>query len=139
VPFLAGVLVIADQFLLLGIDRDDRLAAPLERPDLAVDVLELGVAVGVILPLLRLAVGLQVITELRQEARHRLMADVMPQGAEGLGEVACALARPEQGRHRIAARGGIDEIVKILEQGAIASGQAGATTARTADAPPPPL
>jgi len=111
-----------------------RLATPLERPDLAVDVLELGVAVGVTLPLLRLAVGLEVVAGLRQEAGHRLMADVMPHRGEGLGEVACALARPEQGRHRIAARGGIDEVLKVLEQGGIAGGQAMAAATRAADA-----
>ena len=41
-------------------------------------MLELGVAVGVILALLGLAVGLQTVAELRQEPCHRLMADVMP-------------------------------------------------------------
>ena len=46
-PLPAAVLEVADQFLLLGVHRDDRLAPPLERSDLAVDVLELGVAVGV--------------------------------------------------------------------------------------------
>src|SRR5512135_1081031 len=65
----SAVELIAHQFLLLGIDRDDRLTAPLERPDLAVDVLELRVAVGVILPLLRLAVGLQVIAGVLQSVR----------------------------------------------------------------------
>ena len=89
--------MVSDQFLLLGIDRDDRLATPLERSDLAVDVLELGIAVGVILPLLGLAVGLEVVAGLGQEACDRLMADLMPHRAEGLGEMTCALARPEQG------------------------------------------
>jgi hypothetical protein len=62
------------------------------------------------------------------------MADLMPPRAEGLGEVTCALAGPEEGRHRIAPRGGIDEIVKVLEQGAIAGAQAWAATAGVADA-----
>src|SRR5271166_6112412 len=62
-PLLARILVIADQFLLLGVHRDHRLAPPLQRADLAVDVLELGVAVRVVLTLQRLAVGLEAVTQ----------------------------------------------------------------------------
>jgi hypothetical protein len=47
----------------------------------------------VILPLLGLAVGLQVVAGLGQEACNRLMADLMPDRAEGVGEVTRALAR----------------------------------------------
>ncbi len=46
-PFLPAVLEISDQFLLLGVHRDDRLPAPLERFDLLIDELELSVAIGV--------------------------------------------------------------------------------------------
>ena len=50
-PLASSVLEVADQLLLLGVHRDHRLAAPLEGPHRAVDVLELGVAVGVLLAL----------------------------------------------------------------------------------------
>jgi hypothetical protein len=63
-PLPPGVLEIADQLLLLGVHRDDRLAGLQGSPDLAVDVLELGVAVGVALPLDRLAVGLEAVPRL---------------------------------------------------------------------------
>jgi hypothetical protein len=46
-PLPAAVLEVADALLLLGVDRDDRLAPPLERPDPPGEVLELGVAVEV--------------------------------------------------------------------------------------------
>src|SRR5471030_1665038 len=52
----ATVLVLADEFLLLHIDRNDRLAGCLKRRDLAVDVLELAVAVRVVAALLGLAI-----------------------------------------------------------------------------------
>jgi hypothetical protein len=42
-----AILVLADQFLLLGINRNDRLAGRLKRRNLAVGVLELPVTVGV--------------------------------------------------------------------------------------------
>ena len=43
----SAVLEISDQLLLLGVNRDHRLAAPLERLDRGVDVLELGIPVWV--------------------------------------------------------------------------------------------
>jgi hypothetical protein len=44
-PLLPGELEVADQFLLIGIHRDERLSGPQGDPHLAVDVLEQGVAV----------------------------------------------------------------------------------------------
>src|SRR6202051_175495 len=46
----AAVLVLADGLLLLGINRNDRLASRLKRRDLSVDVLELPVAIGMVAP-----------------------------------------------------------------------------------------
>jgi hypothetical protein len=60
-PFSPGVLEIPDQFLLLRVDRDDRLPSPLERTDLSGDVLELSISVGVGCPFPALAVDLQVV------------------------------------------------------------------------------
>ena len=42
----AAILEVADQLLLLRVDRDDRLPCRLRRDDLRVDMLELRVAVG---------------------------------------------------------------------------------------------
>jgi hypothetical protein len=55
--FPARVLEAADQFLLLGVGRDGRFARRDRRLDRGVDVLELGVAVGVAGPLAGLAVA----------------------------------------------------------------------------------
>ena len=86
-------------------------------------MLELGVAVGVVLALLGLAVGLEVIAPFRQQAGHCLVAHNMPHRAESFGEVTCTLAGPQQGRHRIAAGGGIDEPLEVLDQGRVGGGQ----------------
>jgi hypothetical protein len=39
--FTAAILEVANEFLLLGVDRDDRLASSLERLHFGIDVLEL--------------------------------------------------------------------------------------------------
>jgi len=57
-PLASGVLEIAYQLLLLGVYRDCRLTTIVERSHRSVDVLELGVAVGMRGSFPRLAIGL---------------------------------------------------------------------------------
>jgi hypothetical protein len=52
---------------LLGVDRDHRLIVGLEGADLGIDVLELGVAIGMVAAVVGLAVGLTAVAELRQQ------------------------------------------------------------------------
>jgi hypothetical protein len=54
----AAVLIVADEFLLLGINRDDGLPRSLCGNDFRVDVLELGIPVGMLRAFVRLAIGL---------------------------------------------------------------------------------
>ena len=58
-PLASYRLVIADQLLLLAVDADRGLAGGERRLDRLVDVLKLGVAVGMLRSLTRLLVGLQ--------------------------------------------------------------------------------
>jgi len=94
-PFLPGILVIADQFLLLGVYRDDRLAAPLERAHPAVDILELRVAVGVVRTLLGLTVDLQVVAQVVQQTRYRLVTHRVALADQRLGQVADTFTSPQ--------------------------------------------
>jgi hypothetical protein len=55
----AGVPEVANQLLFLGIDRDRRLTGPPEAADACIDMLELGVAVGMLTTLAGFGVGLQ--------------------------------------------------------------------------------
>ena len=55
VPLTASILEVAEEFLLLGIDRNDRLAAALKVLHPGVEMLELRVAVWVMAPLAGLA------------------------------------------------------------------------------------
>jgi len=57
-PVTTRVLEIADEFLLLGIDRDRRRAGAPRVLHLIVDIVELRVAIGMVCSLARLAVGL---------------------------------------------------------------------------------
>src|SRR5205823_2941466 len=100
----AGILEIADQLLLLGVDGDGRLAASPEALDRSVDVLELRVAVGMLGSFAGLGVGLQAEAEVLQQAADQVGAGpVAPLGQRG-GEMALAAAHPKQIGLWIAAR-----------------------------------
>src|SRR6202166_355731 len=59
----AAVLGLAEQFLLLRVDRYHRLILRLKRPDFGVDIFELGVAIGMFAAFLGLAVGMAAILQ----------------------------------------------------------------------------
>ncbi len=58
-PFSASILVVADEFLLLGVNRDRRCAMSQLLLDLGVDELELRIAIGVTPSFIDLSIGLQ--------------------------------------------------------------------------------
>ena len=60
-PFLPGIPVVPDQFLLLGVDRDDGPASAQERLALASDVAKLSIPIGMLLPLFGLGITLQAV------------------------------------------------------------------------------
>ena len=107
-PLPSAVLEVADQFLLLGVHRDDWLAPPLIRLDPSVDVLELGVAVGMAAAFPGLAVGLEAVTELAQQGADRPGTDRVTLAVQLDGQLGGTLASPAQrrlgGRHGPTAR-----------------------------------
>jgi len=76
------VLVFADQFFLLGVDRDHRLAGGLIRLGLRVDVLELRVPIGMASAFLALAVDLTAIAEAFEELGNPARRNAMPHAAQ---------------------------------------------------------
>src|SRR5262249_53607254 len=108
-PGLPGVLEVAQNLLLLGVDRDRRLLMPLLGAHPAVDVPELRVAVGVTPPLVRLAVGLQAVAGLLQQAAHGGRPHRVALGGQTAGQPARALAGPAQRRLRVTAAAGLDQ------------------------------
>jgi hypothetical protein len=113
--FSASVVVLPDQFLLLGVHRDDRLARGEEAPAGPVDVPELGIAVGVLLPFQGLGVGLQAVAEVVEQLPDEAVADRESLLDQGLGQVTGALASPPQRGHRIAAGLRGDQAIQGLQ------------------------
>jgi hypothetical protein len=118
-PFAAGILEIADQFLLFRVDRDDWLSSILEGPYLVVDVFELGIAIRMGRPLKGLAIRLKTISQVLKHSSDSMMADTMALTDEGLGQIPRTLAGPSQGRLRIATCGRFDQCFEGLKQGLV--------------------
>ena len=111
-PFPPSVLELANQFLLLRVDRNHRLPAPQEPDCRRIDVLKLGIAVrvrGALTPLLR---GLQAVAQLPEEAAHGRRTHTPPALRQRRRELRATLARPPQRRRRVPARQGIDQRFK---------------------------
>jgi len=95
-PGPAIVLEIAHQFLLLRIDRDDRLARCQERLGLGVDIAKLRVAIDVVAAFPGLAVGLQAIAHAAQQAADDRRANPVPFLCQLLREGTQAAGCPQQ-------------------------------------------
>lgn len=70
-------MVVADEFLLLGVDRNDRDALPQASFHRDIDMAKLRIAVRVILALFGLAVALQAVVQAMKNLRHLHVADGM--------------------------------------------------------------
>ena len=132
-PFPAGILEVSHQLLLLGVDRDHRVPGVEEGFDLFVEVLELGVAVGMGAALVGLDVRLEVVAEPLQQIPDPGMADRVTSPGEGLSELAGALRAPQQGGLGIASGGGADQRVKRPHQPGIGLRQRLATPSGATD------
>jgi hypothetical protein len=127
-PLTATIAELAHKLFLLGIDRHHRLSQPLKRLDPPVDVLELGVPVGVIAPLDRLAVGLETVAEGMQKPVDRPLTGTIPLRPEFGRQLGRTLTGPPQGRHRVTTGARIDQILQGQEELRGVFGQGFATT-----------
>src|SRR5690348_4916731 len=99
--FTAVVFEVADQFLLLRVDRDRRLAGGNRRFHRRIDVGELRIPVRVLTTLSRLAVGLATVVQRAQQVGDDTLAGLEPQISERLDKLTLTAADPTQGRTRI--------------------------------------
>ena len=129
----ARVPEVADQFLLLGVDRDGRFARRDRRLDRGVDVHELGIAVGMAGPLAGLAVGLTAVLQGAQQPADQFLADFEALAAQSLGDVPLAAADPAQWRFRVAADRILNQGLQRREQPRLSFDGALAPAARTPD------
>ena len=86
-----------------GVDGDYRFAFGARRLHGRVDVLELGVAIGMVGALPSLAVGLTTVVQITQQSSDQLLADLEALVAQRLDNVSLAAADPAQHGCRIAA------------------------------------
>ena len=130
----AAVLIVADQLLLLRIDRNDRLPGRLALDHMSVDVLELSIAIRMFRTLVGLAIGLPTEAKRRQQPPHAGGADLVAHLAQRGGELVVALRNPEQRTHRIAERRKFHDAPQILDQRRVPARQRAATAARLTNA-----
>ena len=95
-PLPATVLVGPHQLFLLGVDADHRIPGIQVVLRLVVEVAELGVAVGVLIALDGLGVGLQAVAPLAQQPAGHEIADLMAFLAQSRGQDADRFRGPSQ-------------------------------------------
>ena len=110
------LLEVPDKLFLLRVDRDHRLAGSLEGLHFRVDVLELGVAVGVAGALARLGIGLQAEAQTVQQAADQLLAGDEVLLGQCRRQMALALADRPQGSLGIAADRRLHQLVQGVQK-----------------------
>jgi hypothetical protein len=121
-PLAAVVLVWPDQFLLLGVHADHRLARVAVFGGLVVEIGELHVAIRMLVALDRLGVGLQAEPLLAQQLRHRLGAYPVPGRGQLGGELPGRYRGPRQRRLRIPAPGRLHQPQQRRQQALVGLG-----------------
>src|SRR5213593_1760371 len=134
-PLLASVVVIADEFFLLGIYRNHRTSLGQACFHCGIDVPKLRVAVRMASPLLGLPIALQTIVEIVKNLSHLCMADRVFLPDEFFGNCSRAFANPPQRRFRIATRLVIDHLLQFFHQLRVRNSNELASGSRPADAP----
>src|SRR5581483_7312372 len=131
----SAILEVADQFPLLGVDRDDRLSLRLRGNDFRVDVVELGVSVGMFRAFIRLAVGLAREPQFHQLRAHRVGTDRMPHLRQGCGKLLYAFRHPEQRPHGIPQRRRLNQALERGDEPRVVLANRATTTTGTANPP----
>src|ERR1700693_2785245 len=111
-PFLKSP---TGSFFFVSTDGDHRLPGRLERPHLGVDMLELGVTIGVAGPFARLAVGLQAEVETLQQPADQLLTGDEASLGQRRGEMALAQADPPQGSLGITADRRLHQVIQRFQ------------------------
>jgi hypothetical protein len=109
------------------------LVSPLEPSDTSVDVLELGVAIGVVVPLLGLSIGLEVIADVLEETAYGVMTDSVAEDNQGIRQVTGALGCPNEWCLGVSSGGGLQEFVEVVEEHRVAIGEARPSCSRPAE------
>lgn len=106
---MTAMAVLAHKFLLLGINRHNGLPLLLKDLGSPINVLELRLSIRMVAALERLAVRLEPIAQIMEEAVDRPLTDHMPLGLQCRRQLGCTLACPAEQRHRVATGHRIDQ------------------------------
>src|SRR3989442_708900 len=115
-PFPPGILKVAEQFLLFGISRDNGLFSALKLLDTRLDILELGIPIGMRAARARFAIGLETIVLLMEERPITTLTKRMSGFPQLLGQARGTLTGPAQRGLRISARGRLYQLIQGIPQ-----------------------
>src|SRR5208283_1949652 len=115
-PLLAGVIVVAEEFFLLGIHRDHWAVLRQGSFHRGIDVPKLRVAVRMVPPLLRLPVALETVVQTVRKLGDLRMADRMFVPTQLYRNRPRALTNPSQCRLRVAPCLMIDHLFQAIHQ-----------------------
>ena len=129
-----GILEVPDEFFLLRVHRDRRLAGTDRRLHRAVDVVELRIAIRVLATFPGLAVALAAVVQLAQQIGHHPLAGLEALLGQRLDQIAQAAADPAKWRTGIAANGVLDQGFEGCRQAWLVFDRTLASATRTANA-----
>src|SRR5262245_31732646 len=109
-PFIAAIAEIPEQFLLLRVHRDHRLATFLEGLHCCVNVLERRVPVWMITAFFRFAIALQAVPRRFEQWNHCARADGVSLSCQFVRQLRGALAGATERRLGIASCDGVDQL-----------------------------
>lgn len=132
-PFPARILEISNQFLLLRVHRNDRLAGSVVPDCLPIDVFELRIAVRVLLSFPCFAIGLQTVALLPQDLSDYRKTHGMSHLLKPFGQETEALGRPSKRRFRVSSCAGLYQRLQVRHQPGILLRKLFATSPQTAD------
>ena len=115
-PLLACVIVVAEEFFLLGIHGNDRTAFPQALSRGGADVPKLGVTVRMIFPFLGLPIALETVVQGVKDLGHLRMTDRVFVPGQFFRDGPRALANPTQRRLRVTPGLDIDHFFQSLHQ-----------------------
>ncbi len=111
-PNLSVLPVIADQFLLFGVDGNDRTISFQKLFRLLVDEFELGVSIRIRSAFDRLAIAGKLIFQFVQQSTNLFRRNFKTVFPQSIAQFSRAFRGPTKGRHRIAFGGWFDEGVE---------------------------
>ena len=132
-PLLARIIVVADEFLFLGVHRNHRPSRRQGFFNAGVDMAELRIPVGVIVAFLGLAIALQTVVLGMEQLGHLHMADGMLLPPQLRCNGPRTFANPPQGRFRIAPGLTVNQLVQRAQKPRIRKRDALASRARAPD------